>query len=384
MSSSFKAEIENLLRSKREGPFWDFKQIHHDNKAELLHDILCLANVLHKGNRFLIYGISDPKEGCQIIGVENNSKRRSQADIIDFLRSRPFSGDIRPEIELKTIEIEEKNIDVLVIFNHNQKPYYLREDYRDRDRLIKANSIYTRNVDTNTPIDSSADMWVVEKMWRERFGLDTQPGERMENFLMEPQNWDKNIGNRKWAYHKFSPEYQIEFGDTREFSEAFTYFYPNPKAFVGEARFKYLSTTLFTLTYMYCDEMRIVLAYPQTGFIHVGGKQIWYMYYTLESRDGIFLNFLTNGDFDFKSRGSDNVFLMFRDENEREDFEHYLISNIEKLDEIEDAGPGCLAKDRMERDGNHSVFDPVEMCKIQRLFNLWKFQKTLKDNMPIT
>lgn len=173
--------------------------MHHENKAELLHDILCLANALHKGNKYLIFGVSDPREGCQIKGIENDAKRRSQTGTIDFLRSKPFAGDIRPEIELRTIEIEDHQIDILIIFDKPQKPYYLREEYRDRDKLIRANSIYTRNVDMNTPIDSSADIWFIELMWRERFGLDIQPGERMVNFLWKPEDWDKDIGNKKYA-----------------------------------------------------------------------------------------------------------------------------------------------------------------------------------------
>lgn len=75
MNTSLISDIEILLTSKREGQYWDFKEMYHENKSELLHDILCLANALHKGNRFLIYGVSDPKSGCQIKGVSNDVNR---------------------------------------------------------------------------------------------------------------------------------------------------------------------------------------------------------------------------------------------------------------------------------------------------------------------
>lgn len=33
-------EIKVLILSKREDDYWDFKQQHHSNKANLLHDII--------------------------------------------------------------------------------------------------------------------------------------------------------------------------------------------------------------------------------------------------------------------------------------------------------------------------------------------------------
>lgn len=56
---NLKIIIEQLITSKREGDCWDFKVEHHSNPAEFLHDILCLSNSLHKGDRFIIYGVSD-------------------------------------------------------------------------------------------------------------------------------------------------------------------------------------------------------------------------------------------------------------------------------------------------------------------------------------
>ena len=37
-------EIQNLISLKTEGDYWDFKEMWHDNKASLLHDIICMAN----------------------------------------------------------------------------------------------------------------------------------------------------------------------------------------------------------------------------------------------------------------------------------------------------------------------------------------------------
>ena len=36
----FREQIISLIRSKREDDYWDLKQQHHRNKADLLHDVL--------------------------------------------------------------------------------------------------------------------------------------------------------------------------------------------------------------------------------------------------------------------------------------------------------------------------------------------------------
>lgn len=37
-------EIQRLIALGTEGDYWDFKEMWHNNKASLLHDIICMAN----------------------------------------------------------------------------------------------------------------------------------------------------------------------------------------------------------------------------------------------------------------------------------------------------------------------------------------------------
>ena len=53
------ATVLNLASRKTESRYWDFKLQHHENNAELIHDILCLANAEHDGQRYLIFGVED-------------------------------------------------------------------------------------------------------------------------------------------------------------------------------------------------------------------------------------------------------------------------------------------------------------------------------------
>ncbi|WP_248855505.1 ATP-binding protein [Vagococcus lutrae] len=80
--------IFSLIETRREDDYWEFKQCHHRNKADLLHDIICMANNRSNNNGYIIFGIQD--KIFEIIGVENNKYRRNQQNIIDVLKSKLF------------------------------------------------------------------------------------------------------------------------------------------------------------------------------------------------------------------------------------------------------------------------------------------------------
>lgn len=375
---SLKNKINKLIISGREGNYWDFKQCPHENNAELLHDIISMANCLHKGNRYIILGVEDPQNGGEIKGLNSGQKnRKKQADIIDFLRSKQFAGNLRPEIELKTITIENNEIDIIIILDKPNKPYYIIEDYRDKEKCVKANYIYTRKLDTNTPINKSADIYDVEKMWRERFGLDLSPIERMRVLLKRPNEWFKDLGNKRYAYHKKSPEFHIEFSRPREITEVYNYFYTNPKSYLGEAIFKYHSTTLFELEYITVDEMRLFIAAPKTHCIRLD-NDIFYFYYNTSKLNGIFHYFLTNGDVDRTSRGNKCQFLFFRDEQEQKDFEKYLIKNKDSFIKTKPDFIATHAKEEIERDNIRIAGDPVKINKVRLMYEKWCKRKGIQ------
>ena len=56
---ALKKEIESLIEKRQEGDYWDFKLEHHKNKADLLHDIICMANSRANRDCFIIYGVED-------------------------------------------------------------------------------------------------------------------------------------------------------------------------------------------------------------------------------------------------------------------------------------------------------------------------------------
>lgn len=116
--------ILELINRGYEGANWDFKECFYEDKADFLHDIICMANNQTYNDGLIIFGVSD--DG-RLIGVDNDKNKRTQQNIIDFLSSKKFVGDLRPTIELKSINITDKQIDVLIVKNDANTPYILKE-----------------------------------------------------------------------------------------------------------------------------------------------------------------------------------------------------------------------------------------------------------------
>lgn len=159
MNNNFMIKIKNLILSKSEGEFWDFKQEWHRDNERLLHDILCFANTVHEKDCYIIIGVSDNGD---IVGI-NDENRREQSSIIDLLANTVFAGDNTPRIQIDTINIEHKKVDILTIFNSNNVPYYLKSKSK-KYNSIKEGYIYTRVGDRNTPINQNATIQQIEML----------------------------------------------------------------------------------------------------------------------------------------------------------------------------------------------------------------------------
>lgn len=115
--------IEELLARGYEGGYWDYKSDYPDTAEEKLHDIICMANNLENRDAYLIYGANDDGSVC---GIENTEKKRYKtADIIKFLRDKPFAGGYIPQAEVYTLKFQEHEVDILVIYRGIHTPYYL-------------------------------------------------------------------------------------------------------------------------------------------------------------------------------------------------------------------------------------------------------------------
>jgi len=193
-------EITQLISLKQEGEYWDFKREWHKNKSDLLHDIICMANNLTGHNGYIIIGV-DEENDYSLIDVSKNTDRYNTQKIVDFLSTKKFAGYIRPKVYVETLYIENNYIDVLIVISDKNVPYYLVERYES----ISQNNIYTRIGDTNTPINKSADINDIEKLWKRRFGIDLTVIERFKRYLSTPEDWEE-INNGEGWYYKYAPE----------------------------------------------------------------------------------------------------------------------------------------------------------------------------------
>lgn len=184
MDIYFWREKLGALLSQGESECADFKEIYYldeegrqnqeeqkKKKVDFLHDILCMANSYFPDDRYIVFGIKDSGE---IVGVSEEAFQKIQeSQIIDLMRNAGLNKPLYNYVKLQKLSYGEKKLLVLRIKNVPQKPFFLEKDYGCKQKIIRAGVVYTRNKDSNTPINQSASDDEVSLMWRERFGLDT-------------------------------------------------------------------------------------------------------------------------------------------------------------------------------------------------------------------
>lgn len=324
--------IQDLISLRQEGSYWDFKREWYGNekKSDLLHDIICLANNLDNKDAYIIIGI-DEENNYEVKSVSNDANRKNTQMVVDFLRQKKFSGGIRPVVQVETIIIDNGEIDVIVIKNTFNTPYYLSENYQG----VFANNIYTRIMDTNTPKEKSADIHHVEYLWKKRFRLISTPLERVKYYLGNSEDWlfsPDNTTSKK--YHKYFPEFTIE--HTLE-SEGGGYQYylfnqTDSRPRWREIRLHYHQTQLFVTEGVALDGGRYFTPTPITDGISISSQRNWditFKYFIKDTLEYIIHEFYFTPDGDEEStshRRFMECLIVFDSINEKESFKQYAVS----------------------------------------------------------
>ena len=381
METSLLSLVRNLIESHREDDWWDFKREHQHDKADLVHDITCMANSRANKDAYIIFGVED--QTFKVIGVENDANRRTQQGIVDILRSVSYAGSVRPRIELRTIILEQHEIDVLVVKNTNNVPYYLEKQYRD-SKIIDSNGkkigkivypfhIYTRVVDNNTAIDKNADLNDIEYLWRKRLGIDLSPKERLMMLLDDIDKWVFDWGNKKYAYHIDCPEYQIiQAGDMQQGWWPSAAFYTHPIMYLAPLNIIFHSTILYETELWSYDEFRKYLPKAENSSISEKGE-LWYSYYLLDSIEGKLLRLFTHGSLDISSREPNyNQLLIFQNTYEKNDFDRYLIehSNDYSDDDIYAQYQYQIREDNVNNGGG-LLYSAFHVAKCAKIYEDW-------------
>ena len=385
LGNDLASEIAALIKSHREDEWWDFKREHQHDKADLVHDIICMANSRADRDAYIIYGIED--KSFNVIGVENDQNRRNQQGITDILRSVGFAGSVRPRIEIQTVIIEQHEIDVLIIKNSSDVPYYLEKQYQDSKiqsqdgkkigKTVRPYHIYTRVVDNNTEIDKSADINDVEYLWRKRFGINRSPKERLMILLEETDKWAFDWGNKTYSYHEDYPEFQIV--REEEMQQGWwpaAAFYMHPVMHFSPLKILYHSTVIYETELWSFDEFRKYL--PKADNCMVDGKMdFWYSYYLLDTIEGKLLRLFTKGNLDISSREPNyNQLLIFRNIKDKEDYDIYLKNHFSDYtdDEIYNEYKYQIQEDNDDNMGG-LIYSAFQVAKCAKIYGDWIMSK---------
>jgi hypothetical protein len=282
--------IDQAIKSKSEKIFLDFKVQWYDDrnsegKASLIHDILALSNCDYGDERYLVIGVED--KTFSVNGVEADKNRKNTADLTSLMRDSRFNKI--PNVEVREILYQESVLDVVIIKYDNSytRPFYIEKLTESLQKNLSAGAIYSRNNDTNTPKDSTANKFEIEKMWREHFGIDKSALERFKIYLDKPEDWEKEDGVSNY-YYKYFPEFRIiikkEYSPERKsqflkahFRDSITDF-----ATMHEVALQYHSTILYKDKSAEIDNYETSIIHPDhTNFDDNGenGSSVKYLFF---------------------------------------------------------------------------------------------------------
>lgn len=325
--------IRDLIQKGYEGGYWDFKEKWYDNSAKLLHDILCLANNLNNRDAYIIIGVND---NAEIVGIREPQNRKNTQNLNDFLRNKKFIGEFRPEVSCTTLLLDQKEIDIIIIKNSHNTPFILKEQFCEGNIHVRNGNIYTRIMDTNTPIDSTADNDKMEYLFKKRFHLDETPLNKLSYYLDCPQNWKLANDRDGTYYYDFAPEYSLTMNSEADEGniDFLSKCFPNKNASWEKAKFKIYNHTIISLYHVGLDEYRFHTAVPDRNYIEVPKESCYikYLYFIKGSLLYKFYKFIRfyderNGQDCYYKTLHDHI-IFFKSETERTQFEQYLAQDI--------------------------------------------------------
>lgn len=340
----FEEKILKLIKEKREGKYWDFKVEYHKNKAELLHDIICLANNLSNVEAYLILGVAD---NGHISGIKGDPNRKKQEELLSFIEGKDFAGGKYPYVLLRTIECEEKEIDVIIIQPEDKVPYYLENSFTDnkngKPRTVNAGSIYTRTEDKNTPINTTANPLDTETLWKIHFGLHPAPIKRLQKYLLSSNKWMENTTG---YFYNEAPEYTIykneEYSD--EYFSLVVPFYAynqmNSNVLYSQYECKYHDTVLTSEQCITLDSGIYTTPTPELSAVTddlYNSDTIYYRYF-IENTLIYNLHLFMYNEKSMEQKFSRSRFLecvlIYKNDSEKKEFENYIYKNFNEINKL--------------------------------------------------
>lgn len=337
--NDLKNEILELIDSHKEGVYWDFKEKWYEKnkRTSMLKDIICMSNNLENRNSYIIIGVSDD---FKVVGVQSDENRMKSHDLIQSVTSLEFASGEVPKISLNTIKLNEKELDVIVIYPSRRTPFYIESIKPNSD--IKQGIIYSRIEDRNISSDARGAFELVRDLWRRRFDLDLKPIDRFPLLLKNKSKWRKsplpeNSEYDSIKYYEQEPAFSIKEKAMESYSQEY-YMYLFLDSF-PRAKNVYLChqhTILSNYHVILLDGCRACAVAPEIEFISDGLTNECYRcyYYVKESIPFELTNFFKDdGDCCHKDAINSilNNIVIFNSEVEKDTILACIKFNIDEL-----------------------------------------------------
>ena len=252
---------------------------------------------------------------------------------------------MRSIVCVETIEMDDKLIDVIKVCNSLNTPFCLKERFQQ----LNPKNIYARIQDTNTPVNRSADINIVELLWKKRFGLLLTPIEHFNYLLLDKSHWKVSpVQSKVVYYHELEPQYVMEYELTDpQFRTGYEYFFLNQrdnKPIWTVVRLIYFNTCLMELSGNILDGGRHFTNTPLLDGISIKQTIKWdvsYRYWvknTLEYNLHLFFLEEDYGEAMSSERLLMKNVLLFEDENEHQMFNYCVKTHWCNKDEYKDKG----------------------------------------------
>ena len=197
--------------------------------------------------------------------------------------------------------------------------------------------------------------------------------QRLNMRLEEYDRWQFDWGNKKYAYHMDFPEFRMELED--DFRQGWvpaTAFYAHPVFYMAKLNILYHNTIIYETNMWSFDEFRRYL--PEAKDTVTKFKMnYWYTYYDLSKIEGKLLKIFTHGKCNISSREANrNQILIFKDKEDREEFEIYFEEHFEDFTdkEIQEEYQFYIQEeDRNELGGG--VYSVFQVAKTAKIYEQW-------------
>lgn len=192
---------------------------------------------------------------------------------------------------------------------------------------------------TNTPKNASADINIIEKLWKKRFGIDATALDRALLFLQKPYDWvDSNNGKK---FYKYAPEFTLEDIQAEDGRDGYEFYLFNqcdsrPRWY--DINIYHHQTLLYSLGGVALDGGRCFTSTPRTDglSLYKDSYHHWdvsYKYFIKDSIEYTIHQFYITDNMDEELTARQRFLecvLIFETEFERTKFNAFVIGNYER------------------------------------------------------